>query len=254
MKKIIIALIIMVLGLSLFAQEGNAVEQEVDASKPTNLYTQINTNLEGSFSDKQNLYGLRVNISYALNPNNLFLIEVPFMYNDNTDKFGIGDSRIRYFAVVKRNLTNRFIAIAPFADITVPLGSYQKGLGNTSWSIAMGSVFGFVATKKLALFPGISYVHTTKPTTDLIPDNTKFTGNGISLQFNASYSFSKSTFLFVNPTPLFLNTNSEWKTIWTGEVNLNHVFIPNKLKANVFWGPNFTNKMHVFRLGTTFYL
>ncbi len=254
MKEIVLILTALALSPGLFAQKGNIIEQEIDPSKPTNLYTQINTNIEGSFSDQQNLYGLRVNVSYAMDPNNLFLIEAPFLYNDKTEKFGIGDSRFRYFSVVKRNLTEKLMAIAPFVDFTIPLGSYENGLGKSSWSIAVGSVFGIIATKKLALFPGISYVHTTKPTTDLIPDNAKFTGNGIGLQFNASYSFSKNTFLFINPTPTFLSTNSEWKTIWTGELNLNHVFVPNKLKANIFWGPNFTNKINVLRLGATFFL
>ncbi len=254
MKKLLIPLIIIVLSFDLLAQGGNIIEEEVDPSKPTNLYTQINTNLESSFSDSKNLFGLRVNVSYAINPDNLVLAEVPFLYNDTRKKFGISDSRVRYFAILKRNITKKFIAIAPFTDITIPTGSYEDGLGTGTWSVAVGSVFGFVASPKLALFPGISYVRTTKPKTDLIPENSKFAGNGISFQFNASYSFSKNTFLFINPTPLLLNSNSEWKMIWSGELNLNHVFIPNKFKANVFWRPDFTNEINVIRLGTTFFL
>jgi len=254
MKKLLITLTIIVLSFDLFAQQGNVIEQEVDPSKPTNLYTQVNTNLESSFSDSQNLFGLRMNVSYAINPDNLVLAEVPFLYNDASKNFGISDSRVRYFAILKRNITKKFIAIAPFTDITIPTGSYENGLGSSTWSVAVGSVFGFVASPKLALFPGISYVSTTKPSTDLIPENSKFAGNGISFQFNASYSFSKNTFLFINPTPLLLNSNSEWKMIWSGEFNLNHIFIPNKLKANITWVPNFTNEINVLRLGTTFFL
>lgn len=255
MKSLILLLfILLITAMNLMAQEDAPKKQEVDPSKPTNLYTQINTNLEGSFSDVQNLYGLRVNVSYAATPDNLFLIEVPLMYNDRTEKFGVADSRIRYFAVLKRNITKRFIAFAPFVDLTVPTGSFENGLGGSSWSIAAGTVFGYVAGKKLALFPGVSYVHGTKPSTDLIPEDSKFASNGIGLQFNASYSFSKRTFMFINPTPVFMNTNSNWKTIWTGELSLNHIFIPNKLKGNIFWGPNFTNDIHVIRVGTTFYL
>lgn len=253
--KFTIASAMLFAAIAIYAQEGDTKEkQEVDASKPTNLYTQINTNLEGSFSDAQNLYGLRVNVSYAINPDNLILAEVPFMYNNRTEKFGISDARLRYFAVIKRNITNRFIALAPFTDITIPTGSFENGLGTSSWSIAVGSVFGIVATKKLALFPGVSYVYTTKPGTDLIPDDSKFAGNGIGLQFNASFSFTKRTFIFINPTPLFINKNSDWDAVWLGELNLNHIFIPNKLKGNIYWGPNFTNEIHVIRIGTTFYL
>lgn len=255
MKSKLQIIVLLVASLNMFGQEeATSTKAEVDPSKPTNLYTQVNANLESSFSDSQNLYGMRFNVQYALNPDNLFLVEIPLLYNDRTEKFGISDSRIRYFSVVKRNISKSFIAIAPFADITVPIGSYEDGLGSSSWSIAVGSVFGIIASPKLALFPGVSYVHITKPASDLIPDDLKFTGNGVGLQFNASYSFSKQTYMFINPTPAFINSNSNWKTVWTGEFSLNHIFIPNKFKANLFWGPNFTYDIHVLRLGATLFL
>lgn len=228
--------------------------QDIDPSKPTNLYTQINANLEYQAGKNQNLYGVRANVQYAFNPDNLLLIELPFLYNDRTSKFGVGDMRVRYFNAIKRNISPSFIAIAPFADVTIPMGSYENGIGSSVWSVAGGVVFGFIATKKLSLFPGISYVHITKPLTDLIPDDLKSTSDGIGLQFNASYSFNKSTFLFFNPTPTFLHSNGKWRSIWSGELNLNKIIIPNKLKVNVFWGPNFTSDIHVFRLGSTFFL
>jgi hypothetical protein len=226
----------------------------IDPSRPTNLYTQVNALLEYQAGKTQNLIGIRANIQYAVNPDNLFMIEVPFLYNDRTSKFGLADMRVRYFNVVKRNISKSFIAIAPFADISLPTGSYQNGLGTSSWSLAAGAVFGFVASKKLSLFPGISYVHLTKPATGLIPEANKFTSNGLGLQFNASYKFNKSTFLFINPTPSFLSTNGNWKSFWTGELNLNKIIKPNKLKVNVYWGPNFTTKVHVLRAGATLFL
>lgn len=238
-----------------FTQDSSALKKpDIDPSKPTNLYTQFNVNLEYQAGKTQNLFGVRSNIQYAVNPDNLFMIELPLLYNDRTAKFGIADVRVRYFNVVKRNISRSFIAIAPFADISLPTGSYKNGLGTSSWSLAGGAVFGFIASKKLALFPGISYVHVTKPGTDLIPEASKFTSDGIGLQFNASYSFNKSTFLFINPTPSFLNTKGNWKTFWSGELNLNKIIKPNKLKVNAYWGPNFTSKLHIFRAGATLYL
>jgi hypothetical protein len=240
---------------SLFAQDTlRAPVKDIDPSKPTNLYTQVNTNLEYQAGKNQNLSGLRATVQYAFNPDNLVLLELPFLYNDRTSKFGVGDMRIRYFHAVKRNISPSFIAIAPFADVTVPIGSYEDGIGSSVWSLAGGVVFGFIATKKLSLFPGISYVHLNKPMTDIIPDNLKTTSDGIGLQFNASYSFNKSTFLFINPTPTFLNTNGNWRSVWSGELNLNKIVVPNKLKVNAFWGPNFTADVHVFRIGMTFFL
>ena len=162
--------------------------------------------------------------------------------------------RIRYFTAVKRNITQRFIAIVPFVDASLPTGSFENGLGTSTWSLAGGVILGFVVSEQLSLFPGISYVHLTKPTTDLIPESAKFSSNGLGLQFNASYVFSKAMYLFVNPTPIFLNTDGNWKTIWGGEVNLNRIIVPSKFKMNAGWSPNFTNEIHVFRVGATIYI
>ncbi|MDC8001178.1 hypothetical protein POV26_09020 [Aequorivita todarodis] len=256
MKNYLLYLFCLFSSIALYAQDApeSDIEGEIDPSKPTNLYTQVNTAFEYQSGKNQDLYGLRTNIQYAFDANNLVLAEVPLLYNDRTSKFGLADMRIRYFNAVKRNITERFIAIVPFADVSFPTGSFENGLGSSSWSLAGGVIFGFVASEKLSLFPGISYVHLTKPTTDLIPEAVKFSSNGIGLQFNASYVFSKSLYMFINPTPTFLNTDGDWKTIWSGETNLNKIIIPNKFKMNVGWLPNFTNEVHVFRLGATFYL
>jgi hypothetical protein len=231
-----------------------AQKKEIDASKPTNLYTQFNTSLEYQNGNAQNLYGIRTNVQYAFNPDNLLLLELPLLYDDKTSKFGLGDSRVRYFNAVKRNISKSFIAIAPFVDISVPTGSFANGLGTSSWSLAGGVVCGFILTKKLSFFPGVSYVHVTKPSTDLIADANKFASDGLGLQFNASYVINKKTFLFINPTPSFLNTNGSWKTYWSADLNLNRVIIPNKFKMNLGWSPNFTAEIQVIRFGTTFYL
>ncbi len=240
---------------SSYAQDSTGAKKaEIDPSKPTNLYTQVNANLEYQVGKTQNLFGVRANVQYAFNPDNLLLIELPFLYNDRTNKFGLGDMRVRYFNAVKRNISKSFIAIAPFADISIPTGSYKNGLGSSSWSLAGGVVFGFIVSKKISLFPGINYVHITKPGTNLIPEINKFSSDGIGFQFNASYVINKQTFLFVNPIPTFLSTNGNWKSIWAAEFNLNRIIKPNKFKMNVSFNPNFTYDVYTFRLGGTFFL
>lgn len=236
------------------AQESNRSKQDIDPTKPTNLYTQLNTSLEYQSGKNQNLFGIRTNIQYAFNPDNLLLAEVPLLYNDRTSKFGLGDMRLRYFTAVKRNISKSFIAIVPFADISLPTGSFENGLGTSIWSLAGGMVFGFILNKKLSIFPGLSYVHITEPSTDLIPDANKYSSNGIGLQFNASYVINKSTFLFVNPTPSFLNANGNWKTFWSGEFSINKIITPNKFKINAFWSPNLTTEVHIFRIGATLFI
>lgn len=258
MKKFLLFCIALSLTAELVvAQEGGRVreEAEIDPSKPTNLYTQINGQLEyQDNSQSADLMGVRVNIQYAFDPDNLLMAEVPFLYNNTSEKSGLSDIRVRYFRAVKRNITSKFIAIAPFTDISLPVGSVDNGLGTGSWSIAAGVVGGFLVSEKFALFPGISYIHITKSRTELIADSLKFTSNGVGLQMNGSYSFSKRTFMFINPIPSFINTNGNWKAIWAGEFSLNRIFIPNKFKGNISFSPNFTNKLYIYRLGATFFL
>jgi hypothetical protein len=83
------------------AQVAKATTQ-IDPSKPSNLYTQINANLEWQSSSSNNLYGVRANVQYAFNPNNLFLFEVPLLYNSKGSASGLGDLRLRYFKYGKQ--------------------------------------------------------------------------------------------------------------------------------------------------------
>jgi hypothetical protein len=97
-------------------------------------------------------------------------------------------------------------------------------------------------------------MHITKSATSLIPEAAKYSGNGLGLQFNCSYRFSKTTFLFINPTPSFINAAGSWKSNWSAEFNLNKIAKPNKLKINVGWSPNFSASTNTFKLGRTMYL
>lgn len=254
MKNIFILTLSLLMQYSLFAQERLKSKKEIDPSKPTNLYTQINANLEYRSGINQNLYGLKTNVQYAFNPDNLLMLELPMLYNDQYAQFGISDVRVRYFNAIKRNLTKTVIAIAPFADITLPTGNFEKGLGSSSWTLSAGCVVGLRVSKKLSFFPGLSYIHITKPGITLIPDVYNFVSNGLGLQFNASYRFTKRTFLFVNPTPSFLFSNEVWKTIWTADLSINKIITPNKFKVNLGFSPNFTNDLYTFKIGGTLYL
>lgn len=254
MKKLIIVLSCTVCSIGLFAQDSTKAKKDIDPSNPTNLYTQLNFTLESQTGPKTSLFGLNTKVQYAFNPDNLILVEVPLYQNSIKSKFGLGDSRVRYYRVAKKNISKRVMALVPFTDITIPTGSYKSGLGSSSWSLSVGAVVGVLINKKLSLFPGLSYVHITKPSTDLIPDPLKFSANGIGVQLNASYKFNKSTFMFINPTPSFVNANGKWKSIWAAEFNLNKIITPNKFKVNLGWNPNFTTEIHTVRLGATVFL
>ena len=235
--KILFAALIIVSQIS-FAQD-----QTVDASKPTNLYTQVNAAFEYQSHQGADLYGTRINVQYAFDPDNLLLVEVPLLRNEGTGKFGLSDTRVRYFHVVKRNITERLIAIAPYADITMPNGSFNNGLGADLWSLAAGVVAGYVVSPKIAMFPGVGIIHITEPN-----DYPGSSQTGINLQTNMSISFSQRAFLFVNPIVSILSD-----TIWTGEFNFNYMITPNKFKVNAGYFPNFTNEINTFRVGATLF-
>ncbi|MFA5405225.1 MAG: hypothetical protein WC358_09845 [Ignavibacteria bacterium] len=247
-------MIFVILFITIFINAKSQEKKEIDPSKPTNLYTEVNLNTEYSAGKDNDIYGIRANISYAINSDNLLLLEIPFLHNKNTAKTGLNDIRIRYFTAIKRNISTTLIAIAPFIDVSIPTGKFEDGLGTSCWSISAGSVMGLVFSQNFAVFPGIGIIHITKPNSDLIPESYKRTSTGVGFQFNASYSFNKSTYTFINPNPTVLNTDGKWKTYWTGDVSLNKIFIPNKFKMNISWSPNFTNEVHTLRIGGSFYL
>jgi hypothetical protein len=228
--------------ISMMTTNAQESKQEIDPSKPTNLYTQFNVLAEVNSGDKVNTYGTRLNFQYAFNPDNLLLLEVPLLYNDVTKSFGLSDTRVRYFRAVKRNITKRLIAIAPYADITMPTGSVKKGLGSDRWSLAAGVVAGYVVSPKISMFPGVGLVHLTAPSGG-------DSQTGLTFQTNMSISFSKKSFLFVNPIVSFLD-----KTNWQAEFNYNYIITPNKLKVNAGWYPSFTADVDTFRVGATFFL
>jgi len=234
--------------VALLAQDQE--QQDIDPSKPTNLYTQINAQAEyKSVLTGGDLLGTRINIQYAPNSDNLILGELPILHNNSTNKTGVSDVRVRYFTVVKRNINERLIAVAPFLDVTAPTGSTQNGLGQGAWSIATGAVIGYVVSPKFSLFPGLGYVHIANTTGNLPATN------GIAFQMNASYAFSPRTFMFINPTPAFLNTDGVWADpVWKGDLSLTRILIPNRFTVNVGFAPNFTQETYTYSTGFTFFI
>jgi hypothetical protein len=244
--KHLIGLALLLSPIALLAQDQQ--QEDIDPSKPTNLYTQVNA--EGEYKDAisgGDLMGTRINIQYAPNKDNLVLAELPILHNDSTGKTGISDVRVRYFTVLKRNISERLIAVAPFVDVTAPTGSKRDALGQEVWSITGGAVIGYVVSPKFSLFPGIGYVH--------IASNTGPSTKGIALQMNASYAFSERTFMFINPTPAFLNTSGTWADpMWKGDVSLTRILVPNRLTVNVGFAPNFTQHAYTYSTGFTFFI
>lgn len=256
MRKIFIATLFLLsfCSISVNAQETSENKKEIDPSNPTNLYTQLNGSLEYQSFENNNIYGTKFNVQYAFDPANLILVDLPIRHNEATKKTSIADVRLRYYHVAKKGITKQFIALVPYLDVYIPVGSYKNGLGTGSWSMGAGLLCGFVFTTKFSFFPGVIYSHITKPNTDLIPDYDKVSSDGIGLQFNTTYKFTSRTFLSINPSPSFRNTIGNWKTTWEGDINFNHIVTPNKFKINAGWTKNFTNNINIFKVGATVYI
>lgn len=232
------------------AQESRGTAKKVDPSNAGNLYTQINTSFEFKHvRDQHNLYGLRVNWQYAFNPNNLILFEVPLLYNDHTRKFGLSDFRLRYYTAAMRNMSKTFTFLIPFADISLPAGSFTKGLGTGRWSFGAGVILGIRISDRFSIFPGVSYVYVTEDRVELPIDDHS---NGLSIQTNASIRFTKRLYMFLNPIFTYTYSFDSWHPNWKADVSLNYMIKPT-FKVGIGWSPDFTNNSNQYRIGTTFY-
>ena len=132
-------------------------DEDIDASKPTNFYTQL-INWAEYISNKSggDLMGYRGEILYAPSDAHLILGEIPLLYNNQTDKFGLGDLRARYFYLPYKNYDKFFGALGPSVDIFFPTGSFEDGLGSSSWVVVPGITVGLMAAEWIQFFPILS--------------------------------------------------------------------------------------------------
>lgn len=138
--------------------------ETLDPSKPTNLYSYIDTSAEWQGFEQGNTWGLRIMPTWALNNKNMFQAEIPLQWPDfeGVDKgAGIGDIRIRYFGipiVLESTLSHIGVSV----DLFMPTGDEKKGLGSGSWIIAPGILLGIAASEKLNFYPIVSYQYSTR--------------------------------------------------------------------------------------------
>lgn len=104
-------LLLLALPLGTWAQD--AAPADIDPSKPTNLYTQLNVQGEYTSATGYELVGSRINVQYAFNPNNLLLAEIPILHHTGTNKTGLSDMRARYFNKFHVNAESRLNAQWP---------------------------------------------------------------------------------------------------------------------------------------------
>ena len=244
---------LLVLVIILLATMLSAQEAEIDASKPTNFYSFIDNTLEYQSSSTQNIYGYRGNLTLAPAEEHLILAEVPLLYNDRTSKFGLGDIRVRYFYLPYKNYEKLIGAFGPSIDVFAPTGSYENGLGRSSWVISPGFTMGIMAADWIQFFPILSYQYVSKQTTDLIPENQKKSRQGLTFQIIMPIVFSDK--FFVQLTPVFsMNDFDDAKQDkFAQEVFASYSIKPTMQLTGFFRG-NFDDEVYTYRLGLTVFL
>jgi hypothetical protein len=230
-----------------FAQE----EPEIDASKPTNFYPLLGNNLEYNARESGgDLWGYRAEFIYPPSEALLFLAELPLLYNTSTEKFGLGDSRLRAFWLPYKNYDNFFGAFGPSLDLTMPTGSFEDGLGSSAWTASLGVTGALMLADWIQTFPIVSYQYTGQPTTDLIPDEFKSEQHGITIQSITPIVFSEKLFSQITPIWSLSDFKDEKTSRYIQEVLLAYSITPT-LQASAFWRGVFADDNHVIRLGLT---
>ena len=239
-----------ILSLDVIAQE----EQAIDASKPTNFYTQLINNLEyTSRPVGGNMLGYRAEILFAPSEAHLILGELPLLYNDRTEKFGLGDLRVRYFWLPYKNYDKFFGAFGPSVDIFAPTGSFKDGLGTSSWVIVPGFTVGLMAAEWIQFFPILSYQYISKPTTDAIPEAQKESKNGITFQVITPVIFSDKFFMQITPIYRASDLGDERQDRFVQELFAQYA-ASAKVQLSGFFSGNFQDDTYSVRLGLVVFL
>ena len=233
-----------------FAQE----EEAIDASKPTNFYTQLINNLE-YVSNKTggNMFGYRGEILFTPSEAHLILGELPLLFNDRTEKFGLGDIRARYFYLPYKNYDKFFGALGPSVDIFFPTGGFEDGLGSSSWVIVPGITVGLMAAEWIQFFPIFSYQWISKPGTNTIPENMKETRNGFTFQVITPIIFSDSFFMQVTPIYQANDVGVKRNDRYIQEL-LGQYAASEKIQVSGFFRGNFQDEVYSVRLGLVVFL
>src|SRR5258705_7630299 len=144
--------------LKMDAQNTNG--NQIDPSKPTNLYTRLSNNFEYNFLKAgKRTYGYRANFVWASGRQHHSIhIELPLLYATSSKKFGVSDMRFRYYWVPYKNYAKKPGAFGFAIDSYVPTGKLDDGLGRNRWIVATGLSTAFVFGK-FSTFPYVYYLY-----------------------------------------------------------------------------------------------
>jgi len=247
----LIFICLILLSETLFAQDGD--EPEIDASKPTNFYSLLDNTFENASSPNQNVTGYRGKITLAPSAEHLVLGEIPLLYNDRTEKFGVGDIRVRYFYLPYKNYEKFVGAFGPSLDLFIPTGSFEDGIGSGRWVVSPGFTVGLMAAEWIQFFPIISYQYASEPVYENpIPAADKST-SGLTFQVLTPIVFSDKFFMQVTPIFKMDNIEDERQDRFIQELFAAYA-VSDKLQVTGFYNGNFEDEIHTISVGLTIFL
>ena len=231
----------------------SAASQDLDTSKPTNLYSFLENNLEYTVQDSvTNVYGYRGTINYAPAASVLIVGEVPILYNDQTEDGGLGDVRARAFWIAYKDYSQFFGAFGPSLDVFAPTGSFEDGLGSSRWTISPGVTVGLMLADWIQAFPILSYQYVSKSTSELVPDVIDEDRNGLTIQSITPIVFSPKFFMQVTPIYSIPNFSDSSESGFQLEVNGVYAFAA-KLQASAFLRRDFKQDVTVARVSLSIF-
>ena len=228
-------------------------ETKIDASKPTNFYTLLDNTIENTFSPNQNVMGYRGKLMYAPSESHLILGELPLLYNDRTEKFGLGDIRVRYFYLPYKNYDKLFGAFGPSIDVFTPTGKFEDGLGSGRLTISPGLTAGIMVADWIQFFPILSYQYASKPVYDNVPEELNNSMHGITFQVITPIVFTDKFFMQLTPIYRMNNISDERQDRFIAEAIAVYTLAP-KLQISGFFNGNFTDKIYQTSVGLTVFL
>ncbi|WP_298536680.1 hypothetical protein [uncultured Algibacter sp.] len=223
-------------------------EQSIDTSKPTNFYSFVDNTLEFSSQENQNVMGYRGKLTLAPSAEHLILFEAPLLYNDRTDKLGVGDLRARYFWLPYKNYDKTIGAFGPSIDVFAPTGNFENGLGSGRWIVSPGVTVGIMAADWIQFFPIASYQYASKPVYNNPAPALDVATHGLSFQVITPIVFSDKFFMQVTPVFKMNNFNDERQDRFEQEVFAAYS-LNSKMQLTAFYSGKFEDENHTVSAG-----
>jgi len=155
-----------------------------------------------------------------------------------------------------RDYTKTFGSFGASVDIYMPTGKFEDGLGSSSWRFSPGVVMGIIFNEKqtISAFPVISYLYTSKPTSESIPEQMKEADHGMNFQVITSFIVSDDAFILVTPIYDVKDINDTREDEFLLEIEPVMDILQDRYQVGAFYRGAFKNNSHTFSLNFTIFL